>query len=202
MRKTVLVIIFFMALKSLLAQSDSSKCIGLSLSYFGESITHPGIAVGLEYELWSKYGMRVKKSGKRIDRKHKVVLNGNLDTYFHKRNHVGVLLNGEAGYKYIRKKGFFYEGAAGIGYFHTFLQGDTYVVSDANEVSRVKLASQSNFSCSMWCGIGKDYSFKEGKPWAWKLLTGWFLQYPFGASKLWHTAAEVGVIYYMNFNKK
>lgn len=183
---------------SLFAQNDSIQRIGINLSYFGESMTHPGYRFGAEYQLSGKVSTRTKRNGITINRKYELLLKGNLGNYYHFRNHTGLLLDADVGFRYIRKKGFKYEASLGVGYLHTFLQGDAYAVTDYSEVEKVPLAGQSNFSCLISWGIGRDYSFKYGKPWAWHIRNVLFMQYPFGSRCLWHSALELGVTYYLN----
>jgi hypothetical protein len=202
MKKTAIIILCLLVHNLIFAQNDSTKRISFDFSYFGENLFQPGYKLGAEYELWAKNKTRTKRNGNKIDKKYELLLTGNISNYVHFRNHIGLLLNSEIGYRYIRKKGFMYETSLGVGYLHTFLQGDTYKVTDDNEVKRVKFAGQSNFSWSFSFGIGKDYSFKQGKPWAWHIKYVRFMQYPFGSGYIYHSAIELGVIHYLKCNNK
>ncbi|MBN1116158.1 MAG: hypothetical protein JXA77_03070 [Bacteroidales bacterium] len=209
MRNLIIVILIFLGCITLQAQTDTTnthipltKRTAVCLSYFGQALTHPGYKVGFEYEFWSIDKVHTKKNGNVIDRKHSFFLSENISNYYHSRNHVGLLLNSEIGYRYIREKGFMYEAALGLGYFHTFINGDTYSVNDNNEVSRIPLAGQSNFSSLYSFGIGKDYSFKMGKPWAWHAKFIKFIQFPFGSQYISYSAVEFGLIYYLKCNDK
>lgn len=183
------------------SSNDSINNIGVYVSYFGESITHPGLKLGMEYSIWNKTGVRNKKNGKQLPYRRELLLIGSLSGYVHPRNHVGMLLGGEIGYRNVRKKGFMYEASAGIGYLHTFLQGDTYTVNDHSKVDQVSLAGQPNLSFLLSVGIGKDYRLVHNKPWAWHIKTTAFTQYPYGSKFMYHYAMEVGVVRYINLKK-
>ena len=209
MKKLILIILFYLAGITMQAQTDTTitfkdytKRTAVSLSYFGKSLINPGYKVGFEYEFWSKNKTRTKKNGDKINQKHEFILSENFSNYLHFRNHVGLLLNSEIGYRYVRKNGFMYEASLGVGYFHTFVKGDTYSITNNNEVIREPLAGQSNFSSSYSFGIGKDYSFELGKPWAWHVKYIEFIQVPFGSQFIKYSAIELGLIYYLNFNNK
>jgi len=80
--------------------------------------------------IWSKEKVKVKRNLKEIHKNKLLFVSGNVGCYKHKRNHLGLFINSEIGFRKTRNKGMKYEYLLGIGYLHTFLQGDTYQVNN------------------------------------------------------------------------
>lgn len=57
----------------------------LTLAYFGETLTHPGVTIGAERAFWRSGG-------------HELLTTTNFGAYHHAGNHNGLFLNGELGY--------------------------------------------------------------------------------------------------------
>jgi len=184
--------------QSLFNPKDSVfKSFSLTCSYYGEAIVHPGIRLGLEYQFWQKDKLKTKKNGKLVDVRNSFIWGGNISHYYHKRNHIGLLISADIGYRKVRKSGFKYEIYIGTGYLHTFLPNDTYRVNNSGNVEKIPLAGQSNFCPSISYGIGKDLSFKKGKKWSWHIKNHIFFQIPHNTSYLYHRSFEVGITYYL-----
>ncbi len=125
-------------------------------------------------------------------------LTGNIGSYVHKRNHVGLFINSELGYRKTRNKGFNYEFLIGVGYLHTFLQGDTYTVDDNGDVEKVHLAGQSNLMIPLSFGLGYDFNFHYKKPFSLCLKPGFFIQYPYNHALAIRPTIDFGLFYYFN----
>lgn len=172
------------------------KIKGFSLSYFAEYYTHYGVKAGTEYPLWSKEIVKVKRNSKEIHKNKSVFVTGNIGCYIHKRNHVGLFVNSEIGYRKTRNKGLNYEYLLGIGYLHTFLQGDTYQVNDDGSVERVHLAGQSNLMASLSFGVGYNFDYHYHKPYALFIKPGFFIQYPYNTAFAVRPTIDLGIFYY------
>lgn len=204
-KKHVLILLFMCIGNYLLyAQKDSlsesehlTKKLALCLSYYGKAFVQPGYKIGLEYELWTKEKSRVRQNGTTIDKKHAFFIGEHLSNYYHRRNHSGLFLHTEIGYRGTRKKGFFYEVSTGVGYYHSFLMGDTYTVSDGGDVDRIPLAGNPGLGALFSVGIGKDCSFKSNLPWGWHMRYVELLKYPFGTSYINYSVIEIGIKYYL-----
>jgi hypothetical protein len=172
------------------------KVKGISISYFAEYLTHYGLKVGTEYPLWSKEKIKVRRNSKAIHKNKSVFITGNIGCYIHKRYHTGLFINSEIGYRKTRNKGLTCEYLLGIGYLHTFLQGDTYRVNDNGSVERVILAGQSNLMTSLAFGLGYNFNYHFHKPFSLYLKPGFFIQYPYNTAIAIRPTIESGIFYF------
>jgi hypothetical protein len=188
-------IIIFLTVSAYGQVGNHEKPLRLNISYFGEFVTHPGIKLGAEYPLALRVKEKIGSKGKQKRREHLLFTGGNLGFYRHKRNHFGAFLNAELGYRKTRTKGFKTEGAIGIGYFRTFLDGRTYEVKDNGEVETIKLAGRNKLMYSFSFGIGKDLYQKYQVPISWIVKPTLFVETPYNNGFLPHFALELGVSY-------
>jgi hypothetical protein len=199
MKRVALFLIIITSVKYLVAQDslvNKHKLInGFSASYFGEGGSHYGAKIGVEYPLWTKEKIKVKKNHKQIPKSKIVFVTGNVGCYIHRRNNVGLFVNSEIGFRKIRNKGFRYEFLFGLGYLHTFLQGDTYEVNDNGSVKKVFLAGRSSLMTSLSCGLGYDFDYYFHSHFSLFLKPGFFVQYPFNTALAARTTIELGFFY-------
>ena len=92
-----------------------------------------------------------------------------------------------------------YEFLLGVGYLHSFLQGDTYEVKDDGSVKQVFLAGRSSLMASLSCGMGYDFDYYYHKHISLFLKPGFFVQYPFNTAIAARTTIELGIFY--NFHR-
>lgn len=198
MIRLFLIITFILSIHQVFAQDTllNSKIQGISISYFGEYLTHYGIKIGTEYSLKITNKTKIKRNSKEIPKRKEHFITGNIGSYVHKRNHVGLFINSEIGYRRTRNKGFKYEFLIGVGYLHTFLQGDTYTVSDDGAVDKVNLAGQSNLMIPISCGLGYDFNYHYKKPFSLSLKSGFFIQYPYSHAIVIRPTIDLGLFYY------
>ena len=178
---------------------SKKKIKGFSVSYFGQGYSHYGVKIGTEYPLWTKEKIKTKKSLKEIHKNKLIFVTGNVGCYIHRRNTVGVFINSEIGYRKTRKNGFMYEFLLGLGYLHSFLQGDTYEVNADGSVKQVFLAGRSSFMPALCGGIGYDFDYRYHKHFSVFLKPGFFVQYPFNTALAARTSIELGIFY--NFHR-
>ena len=169
---------------------------GIWLSYFGENYAHYGLKITTELPLLTKNKVKTKNSGKIVNKRKEIFITGNIGGYFHKRNNIGVFIGSELGYRKTRKKGFKYEFLLGLDYLHTFLQGDTYEVSNDGNVKRVKLAGQSNLMIPISIGFGYDLNYYYKKPISVSIKPGFFIQYPYNIAVAVRPTIDFGIYYY------
>lgn len=172
---------------------------GFSASYFGQGYSHYGAKIGTEYPLWTKEKIKTKKNLNEIHKKKLVFVTANVGCYIHRRNNVGVFINSEIGYRKTRRNGFMYEFLLGLGYLHTFLQGDTYEVNDDGSVKQVFLAGRSSLMPSLCGGIGYNFDYHYHKHFSLFIKPGFFVQYPFNTAFAARTSFELGIFY--NFRR-
>lgn len=152
----------------------------LTVAYFGELATHPGLMVGTERTLW--------KSGWQ-----ETFLGANLGGYQHPGNHGGLFLNGELGYRLTFPSGVSTELSAGAGYLHTRVAGEVYAPAANGQVEAVTDWGRPSFMPSVALGIGYDCSgWKLGPSRLFGRLQG-FGQAPYNTYTLMHLATQVGV---------
>ena len=169
---------------------------GIGLSYYGENFSHYGIKITTEFPLLTSDKVKTKNSGKIVNKRRDIFINGNIGGYFHKQNNVGVFIVGELGYRKTRKKGFKYEFILGLGYLHTFLQGDTYEVNDNGDIKRVRLAGQSNLMIPISIGLGYDFNYNYKKPISMSIKPGLFIQYPYNIAVAVRPTIDFGIYYH------
>ncbi|NVO20748.1 MAG: hypothetical protein HXX13_13690 [Bacteroidetes bacterium] len=199
MKRILLLIIIITAVNYIEAQDsheNNHKLIkGCSISYFGQGFSHYGVKIGREYPLWTKEKIKIKKNLKEIQKNKLIFITGNIGCFIHKRNNVGIFVNSEIGYRKTHKRGFKNEFLFGLGYLHTFLQGDTYEVNDNGSVKKVFLAGRSSLMTSLSCGIGYDFDYYYHKHFSLILKPGFFVQYPFNTAFAARTTIELGFFY-------
>ena len=154
--------------------------LAFSAAYLGELLLHPGLLLGAEYRLAPARAMSPR--GVRL------VLGGNVGSYVHVRNHVGVLADAELGVRYAFRSGLFAEGFAGVGYLHTFLAAPVYEVNAAGHAERVTDLGRPAFMPVLSAGAGYEQGDLAGFA---RLET--FGQYPFNQHLLPHFAVVLGV---------
>jgi hypothetical protein len=154
--------------------ADEPPPITFHAAYFGETVFHPGLMVGAEYRLLEEdWGT--------------LFVTGNLGTYVHVRNHVGVFLDSEFGYRFTYANGYELEALAGLGYLHTFLDAPVYEVDDQGHVERVTDAGRPHFMPTLSLGTG--WQLEHVAPF---LRLQVFGQYPFNHELLAHFALLLG----------
>lgn len=173
--------------------SQLSSPQSVNVSYFGEFITHPGLRLGLQYELGSKTRPHPTKSKETC---HTIALRPSLGLFFHRRHQTGIFLLPEVGYLRTNQKRRQFGAGLGIGYLMSFIPN----VFEVNPEGGVEptLAAHHFVLASTYVRFGRQ--FKES-PW------GYFIQpqfiyalpnYPNGVAYL---ALELGITYKLNFNK-
>ena len=98
---------------------DSGKTIPINVSYFGETIVHPGLEIGYENGFLQHFNYTVSAG-----------------TYLHQRYQTGLFINAGVNWRYTFSFGYSIELGLGLGYLHTWQHGgDTYIVDDSGNVS-------------------------------------------------------------------
>ncbi len=162
MKKSVLILAALFALIS--GQSQTLKPNSVSIAYFGETITHPGlrISVGYEKQLQTKI-----KTGKAEERSvlRSIVLRPSMGLFYHKHYQTGFFVLPETGYRRVNDKGTFTGFGVGIGYLRTAVP-NTYTLSASGDISRVKTGNNHLVS-SLYFVAGKDLSVRKNSPISW-----------------------------------
>ena len=151
----------------------------VSASYFGETILHPGVAVGVERKLkfWGR---------RRGLETHGFFAGADLGTYWHARNDVGLFVSTDLGYRLVFPRGFRLEALLGLGYLHTFDDGAVYEAS-GGRVTTVANTGHPALMTSALLGLGWDFA-----RFSIFLRVGAFGQYPYNTEALPHLEAQLG----------
>lgn len=146
----------------------------LTLAYFGETFSHPGLMIGTERSVWHAGWQQL-------------LVTSNLGAYQHAGNHNGLFLNAELGYRLTFPGGLSAEALAGAGVLYSLLSGDVYLPSSAPP-EPVRDSGRPTFMPSATAGLG--YALGESRLFA-RLQA--FGQYPYNTYILLHLASLVGV---------
>lgn len=179
--------------EGLLAQG--LKDLTINVSYFGESITHPGLKVGIEHSLWENSFQKTTSKGNQFNKKQSLFLSSNVGFYHHRRFHTALFVNGELGYRKVKKRGFKAEMLVGVGIMRTFLSGNTFSVLENGEIELQRGAGQYGFMPSLAVAFGKDLSFTKNRNWAFHIKPSIYFQVPYNHTILPHFALETGITY-------
>ena len=155
--RILLVIAFLTAAEVIGAQS------AISLAYFGETITHPGLKVGISFPLyeWEKHKTlrngREKLLDKRID------LSPQLGFYYHQDYQTGLFVLPELSYIRQNAKGNYTALGVGAGYLHTRVPR-VYDFDPSGEIEQIR-SGHHYFISNYFATFGKDdvYDQQEAK---------------------------------------
>jgi hypothetical protein len=178
------------------------KTPNIKAAYLG-SIIYPGFKIGAEFPMYAKETTITKKSGSIKVKLKERFITGNLGFYYHKTFHANWMLSAEWQMRKTRQNGWFTEWATGLGYSRTILDGTTYKVSDAGEVTKVRFAGNHYFLMSIHGGLGYDFMVKKQKPLKLYFKGGLFVLAPYNSFIYPRPTAELGMITSVsNFIKK
>ena len=162
---------------------ETNRIIPINLSYFGETIVHPGFEIGYENTFFKGFNFTVS-----------------IGTYVHQRNHSGLFLSGGINWRHTFPIGYSPEIGIGLGYLHTWAHGgSTYTVDDSGNVS-ITRSGRPHIMPSVKLGIlGWDLRQKTNIPIRINTDIILFGQYPFNNYILPHFALKIGGTYYFTF---
>ena len=160
-------------------EQDTAGRFGLSVAYFGETITHPGFRLGGEWSV--------------VDRpKYALIAGADLGFYSHKRSHTALFTDVKFGVRGTTRSGLYLDVFAGIGYFHTWVNGDVYVQDGDGVALRGLSAGRPHVMPNGSFGLGWDFSRKTELPLSVFVSLAPFSEYPFNTKSAMHAALLVG----------
>ena len=165
-----------------LAATDPAPraALPLTIAYFGETVTHPGLLVGTEHKAWETGW-------------HRAFLAAHMGGYRHPGNHTGLFLDGALGYRLTLPVGLSVEAMAGLGYLHTLLDGRVFAPGPNGGVEAVTDLGRPAWMPSATLGMGLDaggLGLRDTRVFTRLQLFG---QYPFNTYVLPHVALQVGL---------
>ena len=155
-------ILLFMLFVSTILCAQINNPASISASYFGGTITHPGLKIGVNYELknWDKNKLRKNTSQKII--KKSINLSPNIGFYYHKGYQTGLFILPELSYSRRKAKGSFMSYGLGIGYMRTFIP-NVYEINSNNDIEKSS-EGYNYFLTNYFIAFGKDLSIKHKVP--------------------------------------
>lgn len=182
--RILLVIAFLAAVEVIGAQS------AISQAYFGETITHLGLKVGLSFPLyeWEKHKTlrngREKLLDKRLD------LSPQLGFYYHQNYQTGLFVLPELSYIRQNAKGNYTALGIGAGYMHTRVPR-VYDFDASGEIEQIG-AGYHYFVSNYFATFGKDLSVKKEIPLSIYAKPQLMHAVPNARSGIWYFALELG----------
>lgn len=192
MRTLILMVILTTA--SLL-QGQHFKPQSMDVAYFGETLTHPGFKVGVQYPLKSWEKTKIKKGGIENGIQKSIVLSPSLGIFYHKNYQTGLFILPELGYTRKNKKGNFLTYALGAGYMRTFVP-NVYDLNPNGEVIK-KHKNYNYFIANYSIAFGKDLSVKKKIPMGIYLKPQLMYATPNYSKGIPYFAFEMGVNYWL-----
>lgn len=170
----------------------------LSVAYFGETATHVGLSVGVEYHLSTT--MITKRQPRPLLHKQRIRQNfliTQISGYNHPKSHLALMATGGVGTRRITRRDVKFEGLTSVGYMHLFRHGTTYKVNDAGELEAMRLAQSPKLAVQVALGFGQDFNWRAiaPKPLAWHIRPGLLFEIPHNTLFLPRFTLETGVTY-------
>lgn len=169
---------------------------GLSAGYFGETLTHYGLKLGVEHSFsqWQRQSSRRRPRPRTSD----LIGSLNLATYRHPHNHYGLIAQTEWGIRRTKLRGSTFDFGLSAGYLRTVLDGEAYQVRENGSFERIRWAGRGAFLPGVYIGWGKDLARTTNLPLLWRVKPYLLLQTPYNTSVLPRLALEISVVYQLN----
>jgi hypothetical protein len=160
---------------------DNRNLIPVNISYFGETLVHPGIEAGYENSFYKGFNYTIS-----------------IGTYLHQRHQRGFFLNGGINWRYTFPIGYSMELGVGLGYLHTWQHGgETYTVDNDSNVSEKTVYGHPSFMPTIKLGLlGWDLRKKTDIPMRINIDAIVFGQLPYNNYFMPHFALKAGATYY------
>jgi len=180
--KYLFLVLLFSVTTQVIGQKELQQYFNIKLAYYGETLTHPGLLLGIEYIPHS--------SGN-----YQMILGLDLGGYVHRRNNKSLFTRGKWGQRITAKNGLFVDHFLGLGYLHQFVHGgELFEVLPNGAIVEIPDKGQSRFMPSISLGAGYDFSKKTTKNFSLYLSPELFWKAPFNGYYLTHFALNTGII--------
>ncbi len=193
--KRYLIVLSLLMASGIAAQDKEQTHMPVSVSYFGNFATHPGVKIGTEYHLKQISVQKEKKRKSKELLKSRLIV-PSISVYAHPQTKVGWLSSVD--FELRRNnltRGRFWGIGAGLGYLRQFNIGETYTVDESGSVEKTPLASRGYFSPQTYLSYGKYLGKDAAKNMA--LYSRLNVHYVFGynASIVPDFSLELGMIW-------
>ncbi|MEO0899179.1 MAG: hypothetical protein AAFY71_22395 [Bacteroidota bacterium] len=170
------------------AQESAFPSYQVSLSFFGENISHSGVRLGMMLPIQKV--LKHKKADEQVD---KAWVGGLFLTYYKDpRNHQGLMLTGSIGRQRIGKKGLQSSFNIETGYMLSLLDGEVYE-QEGESFAQGNRAS-SHFVFGINPGIGWNFSKVTQLPLAIMAHPHIYVQAPYNTLFVHRAALEIKMI--------
>jgi len=159
----------------------------VSIAYFGDFITHPGLMIGTQNDL-------------RIKSRHQMYYTLNTGIYTHRKNHNAFILSSEIANRLSTKKGLFGELLLGGGFLHTWPQGDVYIREDDGGVKKSRGWGHPHLIVSSSLGMGWQSPKENSRAYFLRIVA--FGEYPYNGILLPHLGLHTGVVFNLKGDNK
>lgn len=187
----IIIIIFFTTTTILKAQK--LKPVAVSVSWFGETITHPGIKLGVTYQLKSYEKSKEKKNGNKKNITKTFDLSPCIGAFYHKNYQTGVFVMPEISYSRKNAKGNYKAIGAGAGYMKTFIH-NVYEMKGDGDIKKTH-AGSNYFVTNYFITFGKDFTIGKNIPAGIYIKPQLMYALPNYPKGVWYFALEAGLKY-------
>ncbi len=181
-KRPLMVLAFSFFITKVMGQDHLDNKIAFTAGYYGETVTHPGINLGIEY--YPHQSVR-----------HQMIIAGNIGGYVHPRNNTSLFIRAQWGQRLNFKSGLFLDQFVGLGYLHQFVHGGAlYKVEPNGAVVETPNSGQPLIMPSFSLGTG--YNFSKNNTHGIKIYfrPEFFWKAPFNGYYLTHFAISTGII--------
>lgn len=174
-------VIFFIILPISLNALEWSRYYpkSITVSYYGELLTHPGLLVTGEYHL--------VENGRSV-----LFTDFRVGGYNHFMNHTAIFIGAELGYRLDIGTLFGFEVNSGVNYFHKWVDGDIYKIS-GDTVEKIDNWGSSHILPNITLGFSINMGKRNDKPLTFLVATELFGEYLFNSYMLPHLSINIGV---------
>lgn len=158
--KHFILLVFLAAGPMLRAQGLKPKSV--YVSYFGETVTHPGLKVGVTYQLidWEKSKIRRNGTEKVVFKS--LDLSPAIGFFYHTNYQTGLFVLPELSYRRMKANGNHIVFGVGAGYMRTFIP-NVYELRPGEGIERVQ-EGNDYFITNYSIAFGRDLSARKGLP--------------------------------------
>lgn len=163
----------------------------INISYYGEIITHPGIRIGVDYDLKKREKTKDLRSENTKTIQHNLLFRPSIGLFYHTDYQTGLFIIPEIAYKRQNEKGSFIEFGIGAGYLRTFIP-NTYIV-DKNDAAEKVYPGYNYFASEYFVSFGKDLQIKKNIPLSWYIKPQFMYAMPNFPVGTGYFALELGI---------
>ena len=156
-----LILFFFLFISSLLSAQVTNPT-SFSVSYFGETVIHPGLKMGLTYDLkrWEK--SKTKRNGVKKNTIQGFELSPTVGFYYHKDYQTGIFILPEFSYTRTKTNGNFMTYGFGAGYMRSIIPS-VYELNSNGEIEKIHTGN-NYFVTNYFVSFGRDLTHKQKLP--------------------------------------